>query len=905
LSALAAGTLAVVVGTSTAHAAILTATQYPCLKAIAAQSLKFVTGELRERRRCANANLADPGRCLGPDLTRLRDKLSTGLAQKCTFLSPSGVNITPGNLRSIGFRGSCADTDAPSDTFSLLDLQHCIETSHEDLITSMIAVEYDSTNALTGTALTCQKAIAANSAKFVARLMKNVQKCRNDLLDCKLGPSPTYITICKLSGVLPQNCATGDTKTKDAVAQAKTKAHDAIVSRCSVADALDINACEPGLSPDDAATCELDSHQAFTDNPDAIATADLLDYEYAKPAACGDGRKNRPHEECDGLDASACPGQCGEASGLFPCLCQNIKRTRVVEHANSDLDNGWTGQSHDSGIVEGGGYVTDLWDCDGPAGLDTICNVGPSCSGGANSPCSPRGYPGPNDLPLPGLDTGDKICTSLGEGECRKTEAGATGPHCELDFQQRCINGVQCKTIAGDRCVFVPHGAPLPISSGGVSVCVVNIFTEDVVGTTNLSLTAGAEPGGGSVRLRQNSSTYLGPDQEQPCPVCGGFCSGSAGATTPGVRNLCSTPADCSGGATCITEAVCSWGPKIDKACNPNTPAGGTTKFFGNPSEDCPMDGLLLGTIDILFNPATTSLAAPVTANFDCATAGWTDKVCAGGPNQHKPCVVDGDCPNGTCNEQCFCGGGAQKPNACAPACLGGLGDASDRCLGGANEGVLCSAASECPAGRCQPRGTACHEGKHSECATGLASCDALVCNGGLRNGLACADNKDCTGFCDGTGSCNGGLRTGQACSTDSQCFNSLGFCHPGDCRLNPYDTNSSQEGICTVGPADGVCSTHTFKTCDPQLGDVGCQSALCPFCDAGETCTLVPRQCFVNPTYSRAGKPATLGNPQDRTTGATFCISGTSSAAVNATAGLPGPGAITTTETISEVGFP
>jgi len=55
----------------------------------------------------------------------------------------------------------------------------------------------------------------------------------------------------------------------------------------------------------------------------------------------------------------------------------------------------------------------------------------------------------------------------------------------------------------------------------------------------------------------------------------------------------------------------------------------------------------------------------------------------------------------------------------------------------------------------------------------------------------------------------------------------------------------------------------------------------------------------------TRAGTPAVAGpNPDDRTTAATFCITATSSAAVNATAGLPGPGAITTTETISEAGF-
>jgi hypothetical protein len=58
---------------------------------------------------------------------------------------------------------------------------------------------------------------------------------------------------------------------------------------------------------------------------------------------CGDGI-HALGEECDGPDDSACPGACGAANGFFPCLCQDIPRQRVVEHANADLDHGWTGR---------------------------------------------------------------------------------------------------------------------------------------------------------------------------------------------------------------------------------------------------------------------------------------------------------------------------------------------------------------------------------------------------------------------------------------------------------------------------------------------------------------------------------------------------------------------------------
>jgi hypothetical protein len=137
-------------------------------------------------------------------------------------------------------------------------------------------------------------------------------------------------------------------------------------------------------------------------------------------------------------------------------------------------------------------------------------------------------------------------------------------------------------------------------------VCVVNEFTEDVTGTTNLAT------GAGSTRLRQNSSTFTGGDLQQPCPVCGGFCSGPGGASGPGVRNLCDDNADCAPGSLCVTEPICSWGPNIDGACRPNAPGGGPTEFFGNPSVDCPIGAASgkLGTINILFNPATTGTTA-------------------------------------------------------------------------------------------------------------------------------------------------------------------------------------------------------------------------------------------------------------------------------------------------------
>ncbi len=882
-SALAAGVLAFVVGKSTAHAALaLTQPQHQCQVAIGKESVKFISGVLKLRQKCVDASLkaGGPGTCASldiDDLNKLRTKLDNGLAKKCTF--PTN---TPGNLAALGFPGPCSDPNT-LDKFTLADLQLCMRTNHEALLggvcdgggnagepcvtlatcpdqgpgtscSSVQKLEYDPDitgplDAISGTAPNCQKALATASSKYLLSVLKSLQKCRNDLLDCDLDLQSGDLT-CKLAGFQASQCATAlgpdliadkcsggtnsggecvvasecpgggtcvakvkfaNQKTIDALAKAKSKAEATITAKCPDADVVALQACEPDpvlpATGAGAATCETTAHLRFADNPDPTALYDFLDYEYATRGRCGDNRLNQGNEECDGTDDDACPGLCGSATGYFACLCQDIPRTRVIEHSNADLDNGWSGQSHDSGIVEGGGYVTDLWDCDGPGGPDTLCNVGPSCSLAPHSRCNP---PPCTSTSCPaGPSNANTICSGLGQGTCRKSGGGATGPHCEIDTFKRCETDAHCTTL-GDRCLHVNHGSPLPLSSGGVSVCVLNIFSEDVVGTTDLAT------GAGSVRLRQISLTHLGPDPQQPCPVCGGFCSGAGGATGPGVRNLCNNDGDCSGGATCITDPVCSWGPKVDLPCRPNPPFGGGTAFFGNPSVDCPPAGganISGNGLDILFNEASTTAASPLTANVHCGLTGFQNKVCAGGSSNHRPCTVASECPGGSCNEQCFCSpdDASQRPNACEAACLGGTDD-----------------------------------------------------------GQPCIDNSECA---------------------------LPGFCHNADCRLNGSDTDSTQEGICTVGPVDGTCSIHSFKTCG---SDAGCQDPLCPFCDLGETCVFNNRQCFVNPTITRGGA---AGVP-NRISAATFCIAKTSAPSVNSVAGLPGPGAITQPATTTEVGF-
>ena len=133
-------------------------------------------------------------------------------------------------------------------------------------------------------------------------------------------------------------------------------------------------------------------------------------------------------------------------------------------------------------------------------------------------------------------------------------------------------------------------------------------------------------------------------------------------------------------------------------------------------------------------------------------------------------------------------------------------------------------------------------------------------------------------------------LTTGTVSVTADQACVSIGsvgqcFC-PGQNRPNACDNGiCGANGTCD-SPIDGICSGQKFRTCTPGSGTANCE-AISP--GAG-TCTDTPRPCF-GPTISRTGQCATPGNTG--TLVAFFCIPATIAPAINTTAGLPGPGAL------------
>ena len=688
-SALIAGALALLFAVSPAHAQFNTA-RAKCSRAIAKAGLGYVKAKMKLIQKCRNAALKDGSTCtLDPEkVTKIETKLSDTIGKTC------GPPFAPANFKNMGFPGPCADATPAS--FTLAELQQCMLDSHEAIVDKMILLQYDATlPAMLGKAdLACQSEVAKQAGAFEACLLKSVQKCRDAINKGKdLGiPNGDF-------------CASDDEKTLDTIAKCEGKLGSGIAKKCDGGQITSLKICTPDtMDTTGAAACLDDTHTLLTDTPAIDVSADLIDYEYAtRGGLCGDNVINNLNEECDGTDDDACPGQCGaplSPNGHFACLCKTKARMVIEEHSNADTDNGWKGTSVDGGVIEGGDYLVDLYDCDGGGN----CIAGPNCSGAPHSPCAVPAIhaacvagsnhgkncnvasecPGGICASAAFGTTSDSICAALGQGTCRK-ERTASGPHCFLDPNIKCDmfnpNNPAICAGPGNFCQTTYHGPPVPAAAGGVAVCNVSIISEDVVGTVNIN------DGTGAVKIRQKAITRFptGP-QNRPCPVCGGFCSVSRNRCDP-MDNPCPM-----GEGICITALVCSHGVNQDKACRATAPFGGESLFFGTTSVDCPPPGqdITNGGLDINANPRTTG-SVTLLPTFSCTDPAFSGNTCLGGTSEGRPCTVASQCPGGTCSPQCFCQQ-QLKPNDCSPACVGGPNDKN-----------FCDVDSECPSGFCHP----------------------------------------------------------------------------------------------------------------------------------------------------------------------------------------------------------
>jgi hypothetical protein len=127
---------------------------------------------------------------------------------------------------------------------------------------------------------------------------------------------------------------------------------------------------------------------------------------------------------------------------------------------------------------------------------------------------------------------------------------------------------------------------------------------------------------------------------------------------------------------------------------------------------------------------------------------------------------------------------------------------------------------------------------------------------------------------------CDGGGNDGAACDNAGQCPG--GVCVPL-CRQ--IGGENLGEGECIAGPIEETCA---------NAPEIGCTST--SGCPSGKgPCVARNQRCFMDP-LEREGIPSTTSN----LLAATVCVPATGGAAIDATAGLPGPTALTFPATVT-----
>jgi hypothetical protein len=178
--------------------------------------------------------------------------------------------------------------------------------------------------------------------------------------------------------------------------------------------------------------------------------------------------------------------------------------------------------------------------------------------------------------------------------------------------------GLQSCTLDGSSLVGERFGAPLPLSAGGVSLCVVNSFREAVTGTYD------GCTGCGETSVKLTSRVFTAEDASIACPPC-------VGDPTPG------------DGAK---DGTCSGGADPGAACD----GGAIGSDFGTTSNDCVPSGGGIGDLALDLNPLATGTVT-IDASVDCVSdAVGTGRCFCSGQVEPNACEPDGVCPaSGVC----------------------------------------------------------------------------------------------------------------------------------------------------------------------------------------------------------------------------------------------------------------
>jgi hypothetical protein len=892
----------------------------PLVERLASRAALFCEGHcsISDDVPCVTAELCPPL----PDI---------GAAESCV----AGPARQSFDIRRLGFPGPYCEDVIGHPLVSSADITECVRTlvlDASDTLADVVFREVDPTT-LSRDALGCQRVIARRTTRLAFVVHATITKCRDAILRGVLNQSPS-------------DCLRTDVAYLDRSSINEARLASALRETCSEDEIGELDICGAGVggitTVDEAISCLTSAAYEIAASPAAPALRNYAQYTLIEAAfppepRCGDGKINRSvdaflplGEECDGADDDACPGACIPPGDMFECTCDDRPRLRfLADSPATHLDQGWTGTAMNASLPDGSGFTMDLAACD--------CDEmdGAACVGTSSDPvCAVSGAHRPRcqwDLP------GAPRCDARGNGnfvdedadcwvcDARSANAG-TACRDERDCESLCYDadgaavrpcpggqtdcapGEVCRGQCdrGQRCIVLGAAPPTPVSSRGASICIVQSFRDNLVGTVNV------ETGEHALYQRTRVSIYLGGGATlgRPCPVCGGFCEGGRSDGEP-CRGTCSTSgaacrfdtdcpedqtctavsAECPDG-TCNLALVCHGGPNDGAPCRVES----DTEMFGTVSSDCPPpnganitgNGLI---VDYL--PATSEAQA-LLSTLPCTAPGYE--------------LFDCPCPDD--------GGARTKPNECAPACDAGY-EAGQGCADGNN-----------------------------------ASGRFTTCDGGSRDGRACDEDSDCPGGACARNPyhCVGDPQlTHVECTTNSDCGAGLCLdaCPSGRCvPLCVPRLDDPEAGVCAAGPSLYHCdgAFEKFRACDRSSAEADCAAVCetsltpctapdecppneacvgpCPLareCEAGGDgsmgtaddiagagiCVEDARVCPLDPIEAEGGDMFNgKGGPTSPLSVSAFCLGRTNNSGLNAIVGVGGPGRLRRAGTYVTNGF-
>lgn len=637
------------------------------------------------------------------------------------------------------------------------------------------------TPALSEEAEGCLAAIAKSAPKAASKLASAVSKCRVSQLTASV------------STLLPDNCATGDAKTSAAIAKTLGKFEDGIAKKCTNGAIAELDICRAGLggtlTVGAAQTC---LSAVVEEAGSSVADAETRPYSgisiingafpTTAAARCGDNVVNQSisqffplGEECDGEDDSECPGECLPPGDTFQCTCGNVRRARAFANGTAaDLDNGWSGSSHNAKVTEGAGFVAEISGCDcdefdplNPATCigttsDSVCNsiaeLKPRCSHriGDGTTCDQAG------------DNNGANSNS----DCRACDAFAdnAGDYC-TGKARYCFGGGN----SGLRC-NQPGDCPGGACSG-TGFCLTGPFTGNVcvgnqncnvcLGGVNVGLPCGSNSNcpGSTCQFHncEKRTCFDGVNEGDPCDSADD-CPGSRCAETSDCTSQCygedgipTTP--------CFQQGDCAEGERCRGICDKTntciiTRNGAPLPLSSEGTSVC---------IDSQFHTNAVGTRNLVTGENAISYELRSVTVLADTHNS-SPCPV--------CGGWCAVSSPAQGTDR--KRCEGQCTDSDKACRYGPNIGETCLTNTDCEDFLCGP--------------------------------IACRFDSDCpAGTCDGAASpdCQG-----RDCRLDLAC--NLGPNRDQPCRIEATTAFGTTSADCPPNPALNVSGTGLAILWDP-----------------------------------------------------------------------------------------